>query len=44
MPDAESPAASFPSRAASASEKSPVEMLLSYKIGSSVSIDLERRM
>jgi hypothetical protein len=42
--DAESPGASLPSRAASASEKSPVEMPLRYRIGSSVSIDFERRM
>ncbi len=42
--DADSPAASLPSSAASASEKSPVEMPLRYRIGNSVSIDFERRM
>ena len=44
LADADNPLASLPSRAASASEKSPVEMPLRYRIGSSVSIDLERRM
>jgi hypothetical protein len=44
MADAESPAASLPSRAASASEKSPVEIPFRYRTGSSVSMDFERRM
>jgi hypothetical protein len=40
---AESPAASLPSNAASASDSSPVETPLRYRIGSSVSIDFDRR-
>src|SRR6266568_6893322 len=44
MADADNPAASLPSSAASASEKSPVEIPFRYRIGNSVSIDFERRM